>query len=162
MSKQFLTKEKAQLVNGYLSNGSEMNPVTNQEFVDAQRHAEYIVTYAQMAKGRNFKTSKVDSLDDLKRDVLAALATKEVKFVTAPTKVDQPLTEQLKNEALNFVNFQTDTAKTAKVNAFLQQFNVINEFETIGLFFEQGIVKLNRIYTIAEVIAAVSETIDLI
>ena len=162
MSKQFLTKGKAQLVNGYLSNGSEMNPVTNQEFVDAQKHAEYIVTYAQMAKGRNFKTSKVDSLDDLKRDVLAALSAKEVKFVDAPTKVAQPLTEQLKSEALNFVNYQADTTKNDKVNAFLQQFNVINEFENVGLFFEQGIVKLNRIYTMAEIISAVSETIDLI
>lgn len=162
MSKQFLTSEKVELVKGYLSNGPEMNPVTHEGFVAAQKHAEYIVTFANMAKGKNFKTSKVDSLEDLKKDVLAVLSTKEVQFVEAPTKVAQPLTEQLKGEAMNFVNFQTNTVKTAKVNAFLQQFTVLKEFETIGLFFEQGIVKLNRIYTMDEVIAAVSETIDLI
>jgi hypothetical protein len=43
-----------------------------------------------------------------------------------------------------------------------QRFNVINDFETFGLFFESGIVKIERIYTIKEITKALNEVIDLL
>ena len=51
---------------------------------------------------------------------------------------------------------------SSKINKFLSQFNIVNEFEEFGLFFDQDIVKLNKIYTIKEITAAVKAVIDLL
>jgi hypothetical protein len=61
-----------------------------------------------------------------------------------------------------FLDNHKEISKVEKINQFLQQFNVINEFETFGLFFDQEIVKLGNIYTMAEITTAVTETIDLL
>jgi hypothetical protein len=163
MSKQFLKKADLQLANGgYLSN-SEKNPVFNAEFVTAQKHAEYIVTFAQMAKGKDFKGKKADSLDELKAKVSKMVEGSQVtEFVAKPKTVNRPTGDKLAKEALDFISFQADTSKVEKINAFLQQFKVLGEFEEFGLFFEEEIVKLNKIYTMKEVIDAVTETIDLV
>jgi hypothetical protein len=63
---------------------------------------------------------------------------------------------------LAFIDFQETSSKVNKVNNFLQQFTVLHDFETFGLFFTQDIVKLNKIYTVAEIKQAVTEVIDLI
>ena len=44
----------------------------------------------------------------------------------------------------------------------MQQFKTLQDFETVGLFFDQGIVKLNKIYTVEEILNAVTETIELL
>lgn len=160
--KNFLKKDQVKLVNGgYLSNLSEV-PCTNPEFIEAQLHAEYIVTFANLAKGKNFKEQKADSLKDLEQEVSDFLKTKEVEFVkvTKPTK--GKLTSQLSEEALKFILDGESGDKAVKINKFLQQFVIIKDFEEFGLFFEEGIVKLNRIYTMEEIISAVTETIDLL
>ena len=61
-----------------------------------------------------------------------------------------------------FMKFTESSSKVEKINSFLQQFAILNEFENYGLFFEEDIVKLNKIYTMAAVIAAVTETIELL
>ena len=162
MGKQFLKNGQVTLINGgYLSNG-EGNPVSNQAFYNAQKHAEYVITFAGLAKEKNFKGVKADSLSDLEAEVRKVLSDKAPVFVTKPTATAQVLTEQLKAEAMSFMDFQANSSKVNKINAFLQQFAVINEFETYGLFFDQEIVKLNNLYTMAEVTAAVTEVIDLL
>jgi hypothetical protein len=89
------------------------------------------------------------------------LSEKEtIEFVKGPKKVKRPTTEALKEEALAFLNFETEKDNTEKINKFLQQFSIINEFETFGLFFNPKISKLNKIYTMKEVVAAVSSMID--
>jgi len=72
------------------------------------------------------------------------------------------LTKKLADEAMAFMTFQENSTKVDKVNSFLQQFSVLAEFEEFGLFFSEDIVKLNRIYTMDEVIEAVTEVIDLL
>ena len=163
MSKQFLKKGELQLVNGgYLSNKSEQ-PVGNAVFVNAQKHAEYIITFAKMAKGKDFEGKKADSLEKLRQEVSALVqGNQSVEFVKKPKTVSRPTGDKLASEALAFINFKEDSSKVEKINKFLQQFTVLKEFEDFGLFFEEDIVKLNKIYTMKEVIDAVTETIDLV
>lgn len=159
--KQFL--KKVQLINGgYLSNG-EKKPVFNAAFVKAQQHAEYVVKFAELAKGKDFKGKEADSVDSLKQEVLEYFnKSKTVAFVEKPEKVKQPTTDKLAKEALAFIEFTENSSKTDKINSFLQQFKVLSEFEEFGLFFEEDIVKLDKLYTMKEVITAVTETIDLL
>lgn len=163
MTKEFLTKEEVFVVKGYLSkNAKKVAPVYNQSFVGTQRHAEYIITFAEKAKGKDFVGKKADSIADLKAEVQKALAKNDTQYLTVPAKVEQKLHKQLQDEALAFIKYDETLSKVEKVNKFLQQFNTIQEFETIGLFFEQDIVKLNKIYTIDEVVKAVEAVIDLV
>lgn len=162
MNKQFLKATEVQLVNGgYLSN-KEGKPVFNADFVNAQKHAEYVITFAEVAKTKDFKGKKADSLADLESEVNQMLRAKQKTFVAKPTTVEKTLTNQLAQEAMAFMSFQENSGKVDKINTFLQQFTVIDEFETFGLFFEEDIVKLNKIYTMEEVVTAVTEVIDLL
>lgn len=160
--KKFLKKSELQLVNGgYLVNKEE-TPVNNAEFVSAQRHAEYIVTFASLAKGKDFVGKKADTLEALEAEVKKVLSAKKQVFVEGPKESKGKLTESLAKEAMEFLNFKKDSSKADKINEFLQQFTVISEFETFGLFFEEDIVKLEKIYTMEEVIEAVKSVIDLL
>ena len=60
------------------------------------------------------------------------------------------------------MTFKENSLKTDKVNGFLQEFNLLQEAEEFGLFFEDGIVKLEAIYTVDQITVAVKETIDLL
>jgi hypothetical protein len=161
--KQFLKKSELQLINGgYLSN-KDGKPVYNEDFVNAQQHAEYIVMFAKLAKGKNFKDQKADSISDLRKEVSDFLSkNKKTTFVEKPKSIKRPTTDKLADEALEFIKFQKDSTRVDKINNFLQQFNILNEFEEFGLFFDDGIVKLNKICTLKEVVDAVTETIDLL
>lgn len=162
--KQFLKAEDLQLINGgYLAN-KESNPVTHEEFVKAQKHAQYIIKYAEVAKTKNFKESKVDSVKDLEKEVLALLANDKVDFVEKPSAVKGELTEKLAAEAMAFMSYRNNSNKAEKVNEFLQQFKILKEFEDFGLFFDQGVTKLTqeRIYTVKEIITAVNQVIDIL
>jgi len=160
--KQFLKKEQIQLLNGgYLSN-TVGSPVCNSEFVAAQKNAEWCCTFAELAKGKDFKGKKADSLSNLQAEVVKALQAKKRTFVDKPTMTEGSLTTQLAAEALAFMDFAENTTKADKINEFMQQFNVLAEFQEFGLFFEDDIVKLNRIYSIEEVTASVQEVIDLL
>lgn len=161
MSKQFVKKEELKLINGgYLSVGDK--PVFHADFVTAQKSAEYVVAFAKHAKGKSFVDKKADSLEDIKKAVKEELATKSHKYVAAPDKPKQKLTDELAAEAKAFMTFKENTTKSEKINSFLAQFNVIHEFEEFGLFFSEDIVKLNKIYTMKEIIEAVTATIDLL
>lgn len=147
---------------GYLTTKDE-KPVSNAEFVKAQKSAEYVIVFAKLAKGKDFKGKQADSLSSLKAEVQAYFNnSRPTVFVEKPTEVVRPVTDSLAKEALVFINFQETSSRVDKINNFLQQFNVINEFESFGLFFSQDIVKLTKIYTIAEITEAVTSVIDLL
>ena len=161
--KTFLKSSELVLVNGgYVSTKDDSKPVTNKDFIKAQKHAEYIVTFASMASERDFVGKKADSLDVLKADVKNALKKKARVHVAAPKKASQKITNALADEAMAFMNFKKDSSKADKINSFLEQFEILSEFEEFGLFFKDGIVKLNKIYTMKEVVEAVKKTIDLL
>ena len=163
MSKIFVKKEELTLVNGgYVVTGKNETPVYNEQFITVQKHAEWVVTFAEKAKGKDFVGKVPDSIESVKEEVRKALANKGVEYVKAPKKVKQDLTEKLQEEALAFIKYQGESSKTEKINKFLQQFNIIQEFEEFGLYFEEDICKLNKIYTIEEIVAAVTAVIDII
>lgn len=160
--KQFLKNTEVQLINGgYLSN-KEGKPVYNLQFINAQKHAEYVVTFATLAKGKDFTGKKADSLLDLEIEVRKALQEKAPKFIEGPEAPSSTMTDKLAAEAKAFMTYKDGSNKVEKTNEFLQQFNIIKEFEDFGLFFEDDIVKLNKIYTMEEIISAVSSVIDLL
>lgn len=163
MSKIFVKKNELNLINGgYLVTGKNETPVYNLDFIAAQRHAEWVVTFAEKAKGKDFIGKVPDTIEDVREEVKKALSDNEVKYIDTPKKVKQDLTEKLQNETLAFIKFLGENSKTEKINKFLQQFNLIQEFEEFGLYFKEDICKLNKIYTIEEIVKAVTEVIDLI
>ena len=162
MRKMFVKAGELSLKNGgYLLNSKD-EPVFNENFIAVQKHAEWVVTFAEKAKGKDFVGKVPDSIESVKEEVRKALSSKGVEYVKAPKKVKQDLTEKLQEEALAFIKYQGESSKTEKINKFLQQFNIIQEFEEFGLYFEEDICKLNKIYTIEEIVAAVTAVIDII
>ena len=163
MTKEFLTSNEVFITKGYLSsNKNKVQPIYNPNFINTQSMAKYVITFAEKAKGRNFKTIEADSLEELKQDVMASLATNDIEYIKAPKEVARPITKKLADEALAFIANTEDVNKTTKINRFMQRFNIIGEFEEIGLFFEQEIIKIDKIYTIAEITKAVTEYINLL
>ena len=76
--KQFLKVDQLELINGgYLSVKEGGAPITNSEFVAAQKRAEYVVCFAKHAKNKTFTEGKVDSLSKMIREVNAELATQK-------------------------------------------------------------------------------------
>lgn len=159
--KTFLKSTELSVQNGGYLTSKDGNPVDNYQFREAQKHAEFIVTLAAAAKGKDFKGKKADSFENLREQILKQLSSKEVvEFVKEPKKVKQTTTESLRKEALEFVKYQEKVSDTKKINNFLQQFNIIREFETFGLFFDSSISKLNKIYTMDEIVEAVTSLVD--
>ena len=157
----FLKKSELELRDGGYLTTKEGKPVSNEKFVKAQKRAEYIVTLAGLAKDKDFKGKKADSFSDLAALVHKQLSEVAVtEFVKAPKEKKSPIGDALAKEAMDFIKFTKGTENAKKVNEFLQEFNVINEFETFGLFFSSSITKLNKIYTMKEIVAAVESMID--
>lgn len=160
--KKFLKSTELQLINGGYLSDKEGNPVTNEEFIKLQKDAEFIITFASLAKGKDFKGKTPDSLEDLTKATLQALSASKVQYVDSPKAPKTPTQTKLMEEAMSFINFKSEESVANQVNNYLQKFNTLKEFEEFGLFFEPGITKLNRIYTVKEITEAVTATIDLL
>ena len=162
--KTFLKSSELVLINGgYLSNKKDEAPVFNEQFVGQQKHAEFIVAFAAECKGKNFKQVEVANVESIRNTVLNSLNEKnKVEFVKGPKKAPSKMTDALAKEAMAFIDFDKSKSKVDKINNFLSQFETIHDFEENGLFFEEGIVKLGKIYTMKEIISAVTEVIELV
>ena len=94
--KKFIKKEELQLINGGYLSDKDGNPVYNKAFVEAQEHAHYIVTFAKMAKGKDFVGKEAESLDAFKKEVQNLLYAPKVReHVTAPKKPENTLTSNI-------------------------------------------------------------------
>lgn len=155
MSKLFKKAGEVQLINGGYLSDAENNPVTNEAFVSAQLRADRLVKIAAAMKGKNFEATTPDSIASIVADVDAALnATVVTEFVKVPEVKAGKITTALKDEALAFIGNTEKADFAEKVNGKMQEFTTIQEFEEFGLFFKNGVVKLNQIYTIKEITAA--------
>lgn len=163
MTKQFLKKDEIQLINGgYLSN-KDGKPVFNNDFVIAQKNAEWVMAFAAKSKGKDFVGKEAYSIKSLKDEVSSELNKNNLtEYIKTPKAPVREVSNKLKKEALAFVTHGEEELKTEKINKFLNQFDIINEFETHGLFFTEDIVKLNKIYTIDEIVKATKSVIDLL
>lgn len=163
MNKTFVKKDQLVLVNGgYLVTKKGETPVFNEDFFLAQKAAEWVITFAEKARGKDFIGKEPDSLDDVVAETEKALSDSGVEYLKMPKEVKTDLTDKLRQEAMAFIKYDGEVSKTEKVNAFLQQFNIIQEFEEFGLYFEEDICKLGRIYTIEEIVEATTAVIDII
>ena len=74
MSKIFVKKGELTLVNGgYCVAGEKQTPVYNLDFIATQRHAEWVVTFAEKAKGKDFIGKVPDTIASVKDEVRKAL-----------------------------------------------------------------------------------------
>lgn len=160
MSKFFKSGDLKVLSNGYLVDGDN-NPWMNEEFVKAQQQAEIIIKFAEACKGKNFKQVAIDNPAAIWKQVLEEVSNKNLtSYLDTPIKPNMELTNKLQTEAMSWMNFHDESTKTADINAYMQRFNVINDFENVGIFFTEGVVKISKIYTIEEIKAALVSNID--
>jgi hypothetical protein len=153
---EFIKKTELSLQNGgYLSNKSGM-PVSNDAFIAAQQRAHYLVELASATKGKDYVGKKADSFMKTIDEVVTRINTTEaIKYVDEAKEPKMELRDKLAQEALAWLKFGKDSDSSKRINEAMQQFNTIKDFESFGLFFSEGIVKLNAIYTIEEILAAV-------
>lgn len=160
MANLFVKKGQLKTVNGgYLVvNNEAETPVYHQEFVALQQEAHALVKLAEKVKETDFTKKKVVTFEDLRAEVEKELKSKKVvSYVPMPEKVEQPLTTKLKDEAMLWLNFQQNETKAAKINSIMSKFDLINDFCSHGLYFTTDkIVKLEAIYTIEQIVEAVS------
>lgn len=146
---------------GYLVSNITKKPVTHVAFVAEQKQAEYLIKLAKAIEGKTFTASKVDNLAEIKKSVLDSInADAKVSYVDAPAKPKSKVNDEMVKFALDFVNYEGNKSKAEKVNNFMQQFNSIQSIESVGDYFNEGLVKLNKIYSIAEILEAVKLTVD--
>jgi hypothetical protein len=156
---EFVSKGAATLQNGnYLYSTT---PITNSEFVEAQTLAHKLVTLSNLTKGKTFKVNEVYTKAQLQSDLIAALSTKDYTYVEAPKAPERPINDAQAKEALDWMKFGKESDKANRVNSYMQRFNVLRDYEEVGLFFEGGLVKLAKIYTVNEIQEAVTTVIDL-
>jgi|TARA_R110000851_G_scaffold287804_1_gene441869 hypothetical protein len=155
MTKVFKKQEEVMLQpSGFISDIKE-SPITNPDFVRLQKKADYIVRLAEKMKDKDFKGKEAVQMSDIVNELTAEMNNESVvEFIASPKEPKSPTLDKLSKEALSFLDFHDEKSNVSKINEYLQEFAPINEFETFGLFFEPGIAKLNKIYTIKEITAA--------
>lgn len=158
MANLFVTKSDLTLKAGsYLVATSQETPVNHEEFVTLQKEAHMLVNLATRVKDTDFTAKKVKTYQDVVNEVTKELHDESKKYVTAPAAVERPLTDQLANEAMNWIKGQEAGTKADKLNRILQRFNILQEFSDFGLYFTTDkIVRLSKIYSIEEVVSAVT------
>jgi hypothetical protein len=152
---EFLKSENLSLnPAGYLVSTESKKPVFHSEFVSQQMQAEYVVKLAEAVKDKNFTVGKVDNLAEIKQAVLASLNDSAKKYVSEPNKPTSKVNDELVQFALDFDKYHEQTSTSKKINEFMQQFNKIDDVEQVGDYFTEGVIKLRKIYTIAEILEA--------
>jgi hypothetical protein len=146
---------------GYLIATTADKPVTHAAFVEQQKRAHYVVKLSAALEGKNFKACKIDDLDAIVRKVQKEIDATDVRnYVTPPSKPTSKVNDEIVQFALDYAAYGDDKAKADRINTFMQTFNAVNAIQEVGDYFQEGLVKLNKIYTIAEVLEAVKINID--
>jgi len=160
---EFLKTKQLELnAANYLVSKESKKPVNHTAFVMQQRTAEYVVKLAAAIAGKTFKAGKLDDLEAIKQAVKASMSNDTRSYVDAPKKPTSKVNDEMVEFALNFAKFEDEKGKVAEVNNFMQSFNAITDVESVGDYFNEGVVKLSKIYTVAEILAAVKTNIDVL
>tara|TARA_R110000868_G_scaffold214505_2_gene464605 strand:+ start:2523 stop:3020 length:498 start_codon:yes stop_codon:yes gene_type:complete len=165
MSQTFLkATEVRQNAAGYVvaTVGKEERPVNHPAWVQQQRNAEFVVKLAAATAGKNFKTGKTDDLASIIAQVRAGIANDTRTYVTAPAKPAQPTLDAMVAEQLAQAGYLTEKDTTGRINEVLNQYSAIADVENVGDYFQEGVVKLNAIYTFEQVKAATIATLGLL
>jgi len=161
--KVFLKSDQVVLHEGGFLANKEGTPISNYEFVGAQTSAEYIIAFAKAAKGKDFKGKEAYDVNKLRADVYTAIrGTSTIEHIKVPKKPTGTVGNKLKAEALAFISHDASVSQAKKVNEFLSEFDVLVNFEAVGLFFDQEISYLKKIYTMKEIVSAVESCIEIL
>jgi len=150
-----LRKEQVTLTAGYLTDFAE-KLVINTDFVHAQTRAHYYITLAdelseanmENVQGENFQSVLSRTLDKLNNETNRT-------YVNVPTKPATPKLDAIEAECQAWMNNEDDIIAVDKINKIMQQFNIIEDFEKVGIPFTSGTVKLNNIYSIEQITNAI-------
>ena len=154
---KFLKNNELAVVNGgYLVAKGTESPVFHQEFVDLQKEAHYLISLADTVRATNFEVKEAITFDQVVKQVTVKLNDEKRVYVDAAKPVATPTLDKLQKEALAWLGNKADEGKTEKLNRILQKFNVIAEYEEFGLYFGEGIVKLQALYSLEDIVKAVT------
>jgi hypothetical protein len=139
---------------GYLVSNASKKPVIHSEFVAQQMKAEYFVKLADAIKDKNFTPNLGDNLSAIKSEVLASLQQGKRSYVETPAEPKNKIVDELAAFALKFDSYHDEVATSEQINSLMNEFNTISDVESVGDYFTEGVVKLNHIYTIKDILAA--------
>jgi MinD superfamily P-loop ATPase len=159
---EFLTNQNLSLNKaGYLVSTESKKPVTHVEFVNQQKAAHYLVSLAEAIKDKNFVIGQIDNYAAIKAEVVKSInEATVVQYATAPAEPTSKVLDELIKYATDFDSYHDTKVSVSKINEFMNQFNKINDVEQVGDYFSEGLVKLNKIYTIEEILAAVKIQVE--
>lgn len=153
---KFLKNKEVELKNGgYLVDNTDA-PVFHKEFVELQTEAHYLVSLSEKVKDVNFVGKKAVSFDSVVKAVTNQINDEQRVYVTTPKEIATPTLDKLQKEALSWLNNQSEGTKSEKLNRIMQKFNTLAEFEEFGLYFSEGIVKMKALYTLEQIVEAVT------
>ena len=154
---QFLKSNEIQLVKGYLVNKEEV-PVFNQTFARLQIDAEEVIELVKELKGKDLSGRPETSISKVLSDVRNKIEKRTTRdYRTSVESPISPVTDSLKNEALEWIGHQHKVEAQDYINKDMQHFNYLVQFEEIGLHFDPGTIRLNKLYTIKEILEAITE-----
>jgi len=154
---EFLKNKEVNVANGgYLVKTGTETPVFHKEFVELQEEAHYLVSLANKVKESDFTKKETKTFDQVIKEVTNEINKEQRTYLEAPKAAVTPTIDKLQKEALNWLTSKTEEGKTEKLNRILQKFNVIADFESFGLYFSQGIVKLKGLYTLQQIVDAIT------
>ena len=113
-------------------------------------------------QGKTFKAGKLDDLEAIKASVRASMTNDTKSYVEDPTKPVSKVNDEMVEFALNFAKYEDVKEQNKQINTFMNQFNSINDVESVGDYFSEGVVKLAKIYTVAEILEAVKSNISVL
>ena len=153
---KFLKNNELELKNGGYLTSKDGDAVTHPEFVKLQQEANYLVNLANTVRATDFEVKEAITFDQVVKQVTERLNNEKRTYVSTPTPEKTPTLDKLQKEALAWLGNKEGEAKTEKLNRILQKFNTIAEYEDFGLFFSQGIVKLKELYSLEQIVEAVT------
>ena len=153
---EFIKKNELQLINGGYLAGKDANPVKHPQFEEEQRNAHYLVSLAKAMKTKDYVGKKADNVQDTMNEVADAIFNvQSVEYVSKPAKPKQDMRDKMTKEALAWISHSKESSEASNINQEMQKFNTINDFEKFGLYFDKGLTKMTKIYTIEQIVEAV-------
>lgn len=156
-----LLKKSPTLDSGYLMNDTKL--VSNPAYEAAQQSAHKAVMLASkvtaaLKSGQSFKSTTPVKMEDLWAQVLKETsAPAKTAYMSVPAPPEQSITDSMKKEADEFVNWIKSSSFAEKVNAEMAQYDIIHRMENGSIAFTEGVlsVQLEKVYTIDEIKEAV-------
>jgi hypothetical protein len=143
MSKIFVKNGELVLVNGgYVVFGEKATPVFNENFIAVQKHAEWVVTFAEKAKGKDFVGKEADSIYSIQLEVQKALSKSDVEYVKSPKKVIGELTDKLQAEALDFCKYHNELSRLKRLTSFCNSLILFKNLKSLVYTWKNKYVNL--------------------